>query len=539
MPHKNSLEKFLRSIRGIIRKNRKSSAITLLVVISVIIDCSLAWYIVSYSTERLEIEPVSLDFDIVDVEFSSYGDVLLRGEHRVGMLTSKGPVFFNFSGTPLDATIGDESGATAILNTTGTVFYYGPGEFSYRFKVNREGARALAGISEAYSTVGRIPEEVGILIENETGYHLELISIGGNHSTLWSYTFSSRITHFDVSPHMSYIAVALENNTVFHFSRIDFRPRQIYHTEGPVDELRLSESGISVGILHSNGSRFALFGVSTDVPIYKLDLPEGSRNLLLKVRAESAFVLANNVLLQFNGSGFSERITDGNMVNYTVPLVADKIYVSLPDRIEAFRGGRQSPRWIAETAFTVDGMRTDVGGKALIAYGANSIVRIDDSDMPLGDSVLWALLGLLVIVESSLLPVAWYWSRIMASKRMILYVLVSGALAGIAASIIFPDLGTVDWYGSMAAYLAVSGSIAALSTLVAFGVEGGIARIFIGICAGLVISIPVVLAAHFLLSIQGYHFAGSIFSSVVNTVMTGLKMGLIGGVTGFVIRNIR
>lgn len=411
MQVKISPGELLRFIGRIVRRNRRSSIIVLMLVISLTIDCVLAWYIISYSTERLDVHPVSLDFNITDVKFTSSG-ILLRGEHEVGMLTSHGPVFFNFTGTPLDAVIGEETGAVAILNTTGTVFYYRPGEFSSAFEVCWEGARALMGISEAYSSAGRIPEEVGVLIKNDAGQHLKLISIGGNHSTLWSYTFSSKITHFDVSPHMNYIVVALDNRTVFHFSRIDPRPRQIYYTAGPVNELRLSESGISVGVLYSSGSRFALFGVSNGTPIYELGLPEGSRNLLLKVRADSAFVLADDVIIELNMTGSVTRVVEEGIINYTVPLVVDKIYVSLPDRIEAFRGGRQAPRWIAETEFTVDSMMTDVGGRVLIAYGDDNIVRIDDSDMPLGDSFLWSLLGMVVVAESLMIPVAWFWSRI-------------------------------------------------------------------------------------------------------------------------------
>jgi hypothetical protein len=532
-------EALLDRLRSGFRKKKRRNLIVVMIIVFLILDASLVWYTISYSVEEKEITTLSTEFEIIDIEYSFMGGLLVRGEEEVHRSTQKGMEALQFSGNPVDAVMADESMAVAVLNSTGIIFYYEPGDLLPTFTVEREGAWALLGISEAYTTVGRIPEQIAVLISNSTGHHLEMLSITENGSSFWSYTFSQPVDGYASSDYTAYIAVALGNNSVYHFSRISPSPRQIYHFTDHIDELKLSDSGIKMGVLHSNGTIYSLMTTSSNQSQYDVSLPDDSHRLILKNRAESAFVLSGISVFQVDETGVRERISKQGIVTYTVPIVTDKIFISIPGHIEGFKDNRSTPRWRADLDMTPQTLITDVGGDTLISSDGNSIGIIDDSNMPLGQSILWSALGFLLLGESAFLLIFGLWPRIRAVRRESVYVVFAGTIAGILITALFPEQTTLDWYGNLAIYSMLAAAIAGFSTMATLRVDAGLASVFVGLFVGLVICFPLAMVTHFLLSVAGYEFSGSMVHSMVNTILTGLKMGLLGGAVGYLAPKLR
>lgn len=192
------------------------------------------------------------------------------------------------------------------------------------------------------------------------------------------------------------------------------------------------------------------------------------------------------------------------------------------------------PNWKTDLGFTVTHLATDLSSDLILAHGDDRIAVIEDLDTPLGSEVMWHSLGFLIIGEAIALPFIQWWRELRRIRRETLVVMALGAAAGVAVLGLLPEIEMAARFGD-SAYLAVGGLTAGLSTLICWRADAGLANLVIGFTVGILTVIPLSLVAHFLLMVGGVGPTG-FFDSIVLSLMSGLKMGLVGGAVGWLAR---
>lgn len=514
---------------------RKSNIFIILLIAFIIIDAAFAWYIINYSIGDKEIDESVLDFEIVQLERSFNNQIVVRSEEAVHLILDT-PVALQFSGTPTDMALGDDSNAIAVLTDDENVHYFPPGQTTEQFFIQIEDAAVLIGVSELYFPIGHQPEEIIVITSNASADAVRVISID-TQETVWDYEFDSRIIDFATSDNIGYFSVSLESNEIIHFARFSSTPRIILQFPAQVDELSVSGSGINLVALYDNGSKISRFSITSQEPIFTVDLPQGSRNLQTRIQTEYSYVRAGNEILEVEGGAVRSRLLNEDLVTYTVPTVTDKIYVSLPGEIQGYKGTRAIPNWKSGTSFDVENLQTDVGGDFIIGWSGENLVLVDDTDMPLGNQTMWIALGFLVIFQVAFLIAFVWWEEFRKMRRETLYVVVVGAIVGILVAYVFPDHEAINWFG-LGVYVTLAGILAAVSTLITWRTEAGLANIVVGLVIGIILAIPLALVAHFIMEAGGHQFPDSPFFSLAKLIYTGLKMGLVGGLVGWIAQRI-
>lgn len=514
---------------------RKSNIFIVLLIAFIIIDAAFAWYIINYSVGDKEVDETVLDFEIVQLERSFTNQIVVRSEEAVHLIMDT-PLSLQFSGTPTDMALGDDSNAIAVLTEDENVHYFPPGQTTEQFFTQIENASFLIGVSELYSPVGHQPEEIVVITSNASADAVHVISID-TQETVWNYEFDSRIVDFTTSDNVGYFSVSLESNEIVHFARFSSTPRIILQFSTQVDELSVAGSGIYIAALYDNGSKISRYSITSQEPIFTANLPQGSSHLQTRIQTEYSYVRAGNEILEVAEGEVRSRLLIESFITYTVPTVTDKIFVSLPGEIWGYKGLRGIPNWKSGVSFDVANLQTDVGGDFIVGWSGENLLLVDDTDMPLGNQTMWIALGFLVIFQVAFLLTFVWWKELKSMRRETLYVVVVGAIVGILVAYGFPDQDAIDWFG-LGAYVILAGILAAVSTLITWRTEAGLANIVVGLVIGIIMAIPLALVAHFIMAAGGHQFPDSPFFSLAKLIYTGLKMGLVGGVVGYIAQRI-
>jgi hypothetical protein len=146
--------------------------------------------------------------------------------------------------------------------------------------------------------------------------------------------------------------------------------------------------------------------------------------------------------------------------------------------------------------------------------------------------------GILVIIEALILPIAIWWKRLSHADMKTAYVLIAGILIGIVVTTISPDPVFIEMLGGLSVYILVVATMSAISTLAAWSSQAGLASIVIGFAVGLVISIPICLVSTFIIWASGIDISSSdfIFRLLVNGLAVGFKVGAASGIAGYLLR---
>jgi hypothetical protein len=508
----------------------RSRILIIMVILFVIIDGALIWYTVSYSVADKDLDERSVNDEILQLEASKSGLVAVRTSGTVQLL-EESPIHLQFSGTPLDMTMGDDSSAMAVVTDDGKIHYFSPGSTVETKTLQVNGSYALVGIFEEYSATVYRPRSIIALVSNGTSYGAVSLSIDEG-TVLWSLSFDAEITGHARSDNTGYFSLIVGTDQIFHFAQFSPDPRMIYTFDAPLDEIQNARSGTGIVALFDEGSRLSAFSITSSDPTWTAELPAGSIDLKLRNQMEYAYVRSEDRVLVIEQGTVSTRIETEGLSAYTVPSVSDKLFLSTGKEMEGYKGQRSAPNWIAGTDVDVEEMSTDVGGSLIIGWGNQDIFLIDDHRTPVGNDGLWTFLGFLIIGQFGLVVIYGLWDRISTTGIEALYLIVAGAIGGVVVAYILPDITAIDWYGT-AAYATLAGMISALSALISWRMDAGLASVVVGVVAGIVLAIPLSLVAHFLMMVGGYQFPDSPFFSVANLLFTGLKMGVVGGVIGY------
>jgi hypothetical protein len=299
----------------------------------------------------------------------------------------------------------------------------------------------------------------------------------------------------------------LETNEILHFGSFSSIPRRTYQIPNIVDEVEVTDSGIYLFVLYDNGTKLSHFSTVSSSPIFTVGLPSGSKNLQLRNEAKFAYVQVSEEVLEVVNGNVSSKLSKPGLITYAVPTIIDRIYISIPGEIQGYKD-RPLPNWKGPSSYEVNNLNTDAGGDLIIGWGEQRLTFIDDSNMPLGNEALWTLLGFMVIFEFAFLIIYGLWDEIRNLKKETLYIVVIGAIVGILVAYILPDQDAIDWYG-VTAYISLAAVLAALSTLISFKTDAGLANIVIGLVVGIIAAIPIALLAHFIMQVGGYQFPDS------------------------------
>ncbi len=515
------------------RRDRKR-LLTLIVSLLMLSNVLFGYYILEYSTGNKEVDEHVLENEVLDVSRSQYNQIAVMTTEQVFLFTPQGLLPVAIDGAPMDMEMGDITGTLAVLNDNGTVYYFRSGSTTPLFHTVLNGSARLVGITEQYATPSYIPENIAVFLENESGDHLVLLSIEEEGNVSWEHTFSYQVTAYNDAPNGRYISIGLENGSVYVFSKSNNVPREILQIGSVPMEIDMTMSGTGLGVLYGEGKKMGLYTFDSQPPLWDYDLISEGSGLVVQREGGSAFVSMGNKILKVE-RGELVSVTDvESLVTYSAPVVSDWVFASTPDEIIAFRGERSGAMWSSDIETGASGIVTDAGGNLVIFWVDNTLGLIENDDAIAGSSTLWAVFGFLIISQSVALPVLSWWKRIYEKRKEIGYLLLAGALVGVTISGVFPNAEAVAWYGSTEAVMALAAALCALTSVISWRADAGLANLAVGFTMGVLLAIPMALIGHFTLSVVGYQFADTAFHSIVNTMVTGLEMGVAGGVVGLI-----
>jgi hypothetical protein len=524
--------------RNVIRK-RKWIFIAGIVVILIVADLLIAWYTVSYTIEDKAAEIQITSFNILEVQQSYSDTLLILSDDGVRLSSPSGFMKYDLSTNVTGACIADMTDAVAITTQDGVIHYYQPGQTTPHFSVNLNGSIRLIGITEGYASRGYVPEQVVLLSSNSTSTSVVVLSISTDGGVEWTKDLGSLVVATARSESTHHFAMALENNSLYMFRRSVSTPTRIYHVGERVREIVLTNTGLRLAVLSGHDpTRLSVYRSDSIQTILEKDLPGNCTDLKLQKQIESIFVRSGNDILEVSNEGVSVKVSKDDLTSYTAPTAVSSIFVSTKESILAYRGGRSSPIWEAKVGDVCTNVITDFGASVVVGYDSNHLLVIDNTDIILGSKIGWFIVGLAAIGESIALMIAFNWKRIQNAKKITLYVLVAGAFVGIAVSAVFISEDSASIFGGTTGYLVYVGILGAITALIAWSSEAGIASFVLGVGVALIISVPIALVLQFALWYSGYVFpmTDPVFKSVIIGLVEGIKMGIVGSITGYAIR---
>ncbi|MFP4545994.1 MAG: hypothetical protein ACLFPN_04000 [Methanomassiliicoccales archaeon] len=516
-------------LRGV-KKALEGRKIVILLVALLLLDVGVGYFTITQTVADKPSQVHSVGSNILELEMGGRGALILTGE-GVQMLSSGQLVEYQVEGRAVDITLGDDTGAAAVLKEDGTLSYFPPGKTTHSFQVQIARPASLLGVVERYTPQGHVPHGIAVLSDDGGRESLSLLSIEGDGSTDWNYSFELDVVGHDRSKNTGHIALQTEDGMVYLFRSGSDIPRMSFDA-GLMGQLILSGSGTRLCV--SDGSSFHLYTSTSRHPVYQVDLPPGSTGFVMQDNGERVYAKSGDRVIRIADGEWEVRWEREGLVNYTVPRVIDKGFFSTEGKIAGVKGDRSVPNWKTEPGFTATHLYTDLSGGLILAHGDDRIAVIEDRDTPLGSEVMWYSLGFLIIGEAIVLPIIQWWRELRRLRRETLTVMALGAAAGLAVLGLLPEVEMAARFGDLA-YLAVGGLTAALSTLICWRADSGLANLVIGFTVGILTVIPLSLVAHFLLMVGGVGPTG-FFDSIVLSLMSGLKMGLVGGAVGWLAR---
>ncbi|MBC7107480.1 MAG: hypothetical protein H5T41_01595 [Methanomassiliicoccales archaeon] len=518
-------------------KDEDRRNIVIIVSLLIIVDFLLIYFNVDSAIENRIVEIKNTPSDILDVQRINKDNILIRTESSVFQAGTSGLVEYNVSGIPLDCVAGSTTGAVAIANDKGEVYYYKPGEFEPLFHVNLRGDVDLLGISEKYVMQVYSPSQIACLVRNESGTYLLQLSISSGGGVLWNYKFDEDVVTISISELGRGIAVGLNNSTVYLFKSTDNRIRAIFHFSEKIHELVISSTDLHLGVLYGNVKKYlASVDLYKEKIIWTTEVPTDSKDLQIHADGEWYALKSGNTILAINDTVIRPLLQSSPFKDFALPSIADEIFISKEEKIEKYRPGRNNPIWRADiTGMKNLSLLTDAAGSMLVSWAGNQYVIINDSTGIYGNSMLWRVIGFLLIGEAIAIPLFVWRRKIAKLNRHAIFVILMGAFGGAVAGTIISDPDPIAFFGGENSYLVIAASIAAFSSFISWNAEGGIGSIVYGVAIGLMMSIPIAITASFVLWVFGVEFSSGeiFFSAALNGFIMGFKMALVGAIIGF------
>ena len=525
-------------LRKIIRK-RKWLLLVSIIALLLISDLLITWYTINYTTEDKSAGIQTTSFRVLDIKQSYSHTLLIRCDDGVRVSSPTGFQRYDLSANTVGACIGDLTDAVAISTEDDFVHFFQPGQTTPDFSINVNASITLIGITETYATKGYVPDQLVFLSTNHTGTHLFVLSIPSDGAVEWTRDIETRTVATARSASTHEFAIALDNNSVYFFRRALSTPTRIYELDKQVREMVLSDTGLHLAVLSGiDPTRLSVYRSDSTRSVIEKDLPGNCTDLRLQKQIESIFVRSGNDILEVSDEAITVKVSKQDLTSYAVPTAVGGIFVSTKESVSEYKGERDSPIWEARVGDVCANIITDYGATVVVGYDSSHILIIDNTAIILGSKTGWFFVGLKVILESIALVIALNWNRIRDAKRITLYVLVAGAFAGIAVSAVLMSEEYAEVFGGTSSYLVFVGILGAITTLVAWSSEAGLASFALGVGVGLVASVPIALVFQFVLWYSGHDFpiADPVFKSAIFGLAEGIKIGIVGSTLGYLIR---
>lgn len=528
------------SLCRVLRK-RKRLVIASVVMMMITADILIGWYTATYTTENKTAEIQIMPYNILDVQQSYSNTLLMLSDDGVRLSSPGGFLRFDLKSNATGACIGDMTNAVAISTMNNVIQYYQPGMMTPHFSVQVNGSARLIGITERYANREYLPDQLILLSSDTSATSLVALSIPSDGKIQWTRSLGSAVVAIARSSSTHHFALALANNSVYLFSRISNIPTAVYRSEEPVREIAFSNTGVHLAVMSGHDpTRLSVYESGSLQPLIQKGLPGNCTDLKLQKEIESIYVRSENSILEISNGANLVKVSEADIRSYAVPTAVGSIFVSTRDGVLAYKTERSKPVWEAKVGDICRNVITDFGATVVIGFDSNHLVIIDNTDVILGSKTGWFVTGLAVIGDFVVLALAFSWKRVRNPKKGTMYVLLIGAFVGIAVSSLFVNKASADVFGGTVAYLIFVGILGAIVTFIVWTSEAGIGGIALGVGVGLVTSVPLALVFQFVLWYSGFAFSMTdpVFKSILNGLIDGVRTGLIGGISGYIISRL-
>ncbi|MCU0861550.1 MAG: hypothetical protein MUE65_04450 [Methanomassiliicoccales archaeon] len=530
------------SLRRYFRRNKKLLALVMIIAY-LLIDATFVWYIGSNSTAEMPAAAMQFSSEVVTVDRSSKGFVYVLDEDKVTKLAYYGSYVYLTPHTPTSMEVGIESDAMALGLTDDSVeLYWSEGEQAEWSRL-MNGTPTVIAISEKGTQFGYNPDTVYVLTENQTAKALVGLNALRYGQEVMHWPYEGEVMDVARSDNMHYFALAFDSSSVTVFSKDHMSPLGNLTIPGQVLELEYSSSGTRLAVLYEESSEhkvavYAMPGLAR-VALQTVG-GAAATNLRLHGDRSLVYVQTGDRILSWNiegGVGWQTFRDVEGLQDYVMPSVSDDLFTSASGKISNYVPGMGVAKWSSSVGGDAPTLITDAGGWEVLGYDSDRLLMVDNTRELSGSKTLWTAFGVLLIIQVLSLVVIFYWKRLAGFSSRSLVAMAAGAAAGMVVAAFLTDTELVDWFGDPMVYLMVSAAVAALASWIAWESQAGIGGIVLGTVLGIPLAIAVSWLAAFLLWVSGYEFPGTeeIFTTAALSLFTGLKMGLVGSVTGAVL----
>jgi len=498
-----------------------------LIATFLLIDVGAGYYIGWYTTDTKDVQSFPLDGEVIDIARDGvFGVYVLTEGGAQNVLTGS---MFPMEGARSMA-VGDESGAIAVADGDGKVILFPNTSGVWAFNTTLDGDVTLLGIGERFQTPMSLPEHVLLLLDNGTGTHLVALSIQSGGTIDWSLPLTSEVVDIETSRSCRYFVLGFENDTAIKFSRLDPRPREIVQLPGDLEEVCIGRDGLILATLFDD----SMLWINSSIGSEEIDLGAQASDLMMRENGEFIYLRTEDSVLEIEGGGVRERVTNSDLVSYTVPTVSDRLFVLTEGEMIAYHGTRAGAVWKADV--DVEDLISDPTGETIWGVSDDQLVLVDNSAAAQGSKDAWFVFGLALIAQGAVLIALIMKDKVLKAQKDTLYVMMIGTFVGLAVAALSPWENVIEWFGSDTAYYLIATSICSIAVIVAWDSLSGLASPFLGAVTGFISAIPVGLMAAFFLWATGYVFPEDelLFNSILNAVPLGGFMGFVGGLFAYI-----
>ncbi|MEM0449470.1 MAG: hypothetical protein QW520_06590 [Methanomassiliicoccales archaeon] len=481
--------------------------------------------------------------DTVYVDRSSKGFIYVLDRENVTRLSASGSFTYSMPCAPISLQVGRESNSMAVSFANASVALY-LSEEEYPLWIRRvNGTPLVIAISEKGTQFGYTPDVVYVITSYDSVKALVGLSALKHGEEVLYYEFQGVLNHVSYPDNTHYLALTVNNSHVVIFNKGATSPLGWISVSGQVLETNLGAAGRHLAILYLQNGDHKVSVFSLPSLIHKQTVSvEGKnvKNLLLHGDSGIIYIKSDNKIMRCDvekENCFKAIREIPELDNFVIPSVTDENFVSSPGKIQTFVPGMVVAKWSCLIGGEPVLLITDAGGWQVIGYDSNRLVIIDNTRNYSGSGTFWMALGVLVIFQISTVLLTHYWNRLKSLDAKRVIVLFCGAIAGVAVGSLFVDLRFVEWFSNELIYLIICGSVAALTCLLSWESQAGLAGMVFSTVFGLPLSVLFSWLAAFFIWTQGYEFPGSdeAFTTAALSLMTGLRMGFTGGIIGWIL----
>ncbi len=506
--------------------SKRNQVIIALALAFIVANAAGAYYIGWYTTGEMDASFTGSDSDVIEV-LGPISSPFIWTEDGVLRLIN-GVLNVYHDGAALDVEVGDITGAVALLLPDGDLIYdHAINGVGFTVEVGNDAC--ILGVGERWTSDEYIPDYIIVALPENATTVIRALSISEHGEVAWQATIDGSLTMHSRTGSSRYVSVLFDTGEISTWTKSDPNPMYTYQVDDVI-EMDMA----------SNYAMIALTTVDEVVILQdgqeqRVELPETVHNLMVRYDRDHVYVQDRETVYDIHDGIYEplRALTDGEW--YVAPSVTDRLFVVNGNLLSAYHGIRGATLWTCDLGGEPTNIVVDASGTILLAWHGESLTMIDNENPPMGNSDLWLYFGIIMIAETSVVAGLAFSDKLKHMRSISPAVVALGTLICMSVAYLFPNQATVDWYGSLQAYVAIAGGIALISMTVGWYSQAGIGSFFYGFVTGLISSIPVAIVATYLLLATGHTFPeeSAMFYSLFNTFKIGMVMGLIAGAIAY------